>query len=55
LNLINLEDDAQFFIDEEDEDPIDPEPLDEVLEPPKPSIELKPLSSGLRYTFLNNN
>jgi hypothetical protein len=31
----NLEDNAQFFIDEEeDEDPIDPEPLDELLEPP---------------------
>jgi hypothetical protein len=27
----NLEDDVQFFIDEEDEDPIDPEPLDELL------------------------
>jgi hypothetical protein len=51
----NLEDDAQFFIDEEDEDPIDPEPLDELLEPPKPSIELKPLPSGLRYAFLNND
>jgi hypothetical protein len=51
----NLEDDAQFFIDEEDEDPIDPEPLDELLEPHKPSIELKPLPFGLRYAFLNND
>jgi hypothetical protein len=52
----NLEDDAQFFIDEEeDEGSIDPEPLDELLEPPKPSIELKPLPSGLRYAFLNND
>jgi hypothetical protein len=51
----NLEDDAQFFIKEEDEGPIDPEPLDELLEPPKPSIELKPLPSGLRYAFLNND
>jgi hypothetical protein len=51
----NLEDDAQFFINEEDEDPIDPEHLDELLEPPKPSIELKPLPSGLRYDFLNND
>jgi hypothetical protein len=51
----NLEDDAQFFIDEEDKDPIDLEPLDEVLEPPKPSIELKPLPFGLRYAFLNND
>jgi hypothetical protein len=52
----NLEDDAQFFIDEDEyEGPIEPEPLDELLEPPKPSIELKPLPSGLRYAFLNNN
>jgi hypothetical protein len=52
----NLEDDAQFFInEEEDEGPIEPEPLDELLEPPKPSIELKPMPFGLRYAFLNNN
>jgi hypothetical protein len=52
----NLEDDAQFFIDEEeDECPIEPEPLIELLEPPKPSTELKPLPFGLRYAFLNNN
>jgi hypothetical protein len=51
----NLEDDAHFFIDEEDEDPIDPEPLNELLEPPKPSIELKPLPFGMRYAFLNND
>jgi hypothetical protein len=50
----NLEDDAQFFIEEDDENPIDPEPLDELLEPPEPSIELKPLPSGLRYAFLKN-
>ena len=50
----NLKDDAQFFI-EEDENPIDPEPLDELLEPPKPTIELKPLPFGLRYAFLNND
>jgi hypothetical protein len=25
-----------------------------LLEPPKPTIELKPLPFGLRYTFLNN-
>ena len=29
--------------------------MDELLEPPKPTIELKPLSSGLRYAFLNND
>jgi hypothetical protein len=52
----NLEDDAQFFTNEvEDEDPTDPEPLDELLEPPKPPIELKPLPCGLKYAFLNND
>ena len=51
----NLEDDAQFFIEEEDKNPIDPEPLDELLESPKPTIELKPLPFGLRYAFLNND
>ena len=51
----NLEDDAQFFIEEEDENPTEPEPLDKLLEPPKPTIELKPQSSGLRYAFLNND
>jgi hypothetical protein len=39
----------------EDEGPTDPEPLDELLELPKPSIELKPLPSSLRYAFLNND
>ena len=51
----NLEDDAQFFIEEEDESSIELEPLDELQEPPKPSIELKPLPSSLRYAFLNND
>ena len=51
----NLEDDAQFFIEEEEENPTELEPLDELLEPPKPTIELKPLPSGLRYAFLNND
>jgi hypothetical protein len=52
----NLEDDAQFFIDEEEnKGPIEPEPLDELLELPKPSIELKPLPFGLRYAFLNSD
>ena len=43
-NLIepNLENDAQFFIEEEEENPTESEPLDELLEPPKPTIELKP-------------
>ena len=30
-------------------------PLDELVEPPKPTIELKPLPSGLRYVFLKND
>jgi hypothetical protein len=48
----NLEDDAQFFTNEvEDEDPTDPEPLNELLEPPKPLIELKPLPSDLNMLF----
>jgi hypothetical protein len=52
----NFQDDAQFFIDEEeDEDHVELEPIDELLEPCKPSIELKPLPSGLRYAFLNND
>ena len=51
----NLEDDALFFIEEEDENPTELEPLDELLEPPKPTIELKPLPSGLIYAFINND
>jgi hypothetical protein len=52
----SLEDDAQFFTNEvEDEDSTDSEPLDELLEPPKPPIELKPLPSVLKYAFLNND
>ena len=51
----NLEDDAQFFIEQEKENPMESKPLDELLELPKPSIELKPLPSGLRYAFLNND
>ena len=50
----NFEDDAQFFVEEEEENPTDSEPLDELLEPPKPTIELKPLPSGFIYAFLNN-
>ena len=51
----NLEDDAQFFNEEEEENPTETRPLDELLEPPKPTIKLKPLPSGLRYAFLNND
>jgi hypothetical protein len=50
----NIEDDAQPLIDEEGDDPV-PYPLDEMLESPNPSIELKPRPSGLRYAFLNND
>jgi hypothetical protein len=49
-----LEDDAQFFIEEE-ADYSEPEPLDEFAEPPRPPIELKPLPTGLRYAFLNDD
>ena len=51
----NFEDDAQFFVEEEEENPMECEPLDELLEPPKPTIELNPLAYGLRYAFLNND
>ena len=37
----NIEDDAQFFIEEEDGDFIEPKPLDELMETPKHPIELK--------------
>jgi hypothetical protein len=49
-----LEDDAKFFIEEE-ADYSEPEPLDEFAEPPRPPIELKPLPTGLRYTFLDDD
>jgi hypothetical protein len=51
----DLEDDTQSFIEEEEEDPIDLEPLDELLEPLTLPIELKPLPSGLKYVFLNSD
>jgi hypothetical protein len=51
----NLEQDAEFFTEEEDDGPLELKPLEELLEPPKPPIELKPLPTGLRYAFLNNN
>jgi hypothetical protein len=41
------------LIEKEDDQP--PQPLNPFEEPPKPSIELKPLPSGLRYVFLNND
>ena len=50
----HLKEDAQEFIQDEEE-PQDPFPLDETQEPPKPPIVLKPLPSGLKYAFLNND
>jgi hypothetical protein len=50
LSNSGLEDDAQFFIEEE-ADYSEPEPLDEFTEPPRPPIELKPLPTNLRYAF----
>jgi hypothetical protein len=49
----NLEDDAQFFInEEEDEGPVEPEALNELLELSNLSIELKPLPLVLDTLFL---
>jgi hypothetical protein len=53
LSNSDLEDDAQFFVEEADCS--EPEPLDEFAEPPRPPIELKPLPTGLRYAFLNDD
>jgi hypothetical protein len=54
LAELGLENDDEFFIEEED-DFSKPEPLDEFVEPPKHPIELKPLLPGLRYAFLDND
>jgi hypothetical protein len=51
----NLEEDAQLFIEEEEDNFVLPKPLDPFEKIPKPPIELKPLSFGLRYAFLNND
>jgi hypothetical protein len=50
----DLDEDTQDFVQEEEESR-GPFPLDESQELPKPSIMLKPLPSGLKYAFLNNN
>jgi hypothetical protein len=34
---------------------VDPVEVDPMEVPSQPSVELKPLPSGLRYVFLNNN
>ena len=46
--------DVENFIEKEEElaEPIE---LDQIEELSEPSIELKPLPSGLRYVFLNDN
>ena len=54
LDEPDLEDETPFFTEEEDE-PSEPEPLDEFAETPRPPIELKTLPPGLTYAFLNNN
>ena len=46
----NLEDDAQFFI-EEDKSSIEPKPLDELKEPPSPSLSLNPCLLVLDMLF----
>jgi hypothetical protein len=50
----DLEEVAKDFI-KEIEQPRNPFPLDETQESPKSPIELKPLPSGLKYAFLNDN
>ena len=58
--MASLEDMAQLALDDEhfiqeEEELVEPVELDQTEVPPQPSIELKPLPSGLRYVFLNNN
>jgi hypothetical protein len=51
----NQEDVTEFFIEEEEQNPTESEPLDETEEPSRPPIELKPLPPVLRYDFLHND
>jgi len=44
----------EHFVKEEEE-LVEPVELDKNEQPSPPSIELKPLTSGLRYVFLHNN
>ena len=46
--------DDEYFIQEEEE-LAEPVELDQTEMPSQPSIELKPLPSGLKYVFLNDN
>ena len=58
--MASLEDMAQpvlndeHFIQEEEE-LVEPVELDQMEEPSQPLTELKPVPSGLKYVFLNNN
>jgi hypothetical protein len=47
----NQEDVTEFFIEEEEENPIESKPVDEAEEPSRPPIELKPLPPGLDMHF----
>jgi len=49
-----LEKDAKKFIEEVD-DSTEPVDISEFESPPRPLIELKPLSAGLRYAFLHGD
>jgi hypothetical protein len=58
--MTSLEDMAQLALDnehfiQEEKELAEPVELDQIEVPSQPSIELKPLPSGLRYVFLNNN
>jgi hypothetical protein len=49
----NLEDDVEFFIEEEDDGPLEPELLDELPQPPKPPIELEPPILTRIHMYIN--
>ena len=53
-NMVEPALDIENFIEEEEE-LVEPIELDQTEVPSEPSIELKPLPSGLRYVFLDDN
>ena len=57
--MASLEDMAQSTLNDEnfiqEEELVEPVKLDQTKVPSQPSIELKPLPSGLKYVFLNDN
>jgi len=58
--MASLEDMAQPALDDEhfiqeEEELAEPIELDQMEVPSQPTIELKPLPSGLKYVYLNNN